>query len=318
MVNSKKKTRQPVWLRLRGYHVVTLKPDFDEHATGLERAIHQGIPAYPDMARPDFYDVALEEGWAYIHVYRDRHAVYLVAHSFSSFNSFSTDGSGEWKTQDIEMPESDKSSLIRRQTRQVDLLAGVLSRTLHNDPSLTYLIPNEPERRAMLPWFLRSLAVRASVLGGEIYTTDTIDGAALWIRPGRTQAIGRMLRAGLLTAPFRLGWAAFRRFVNLSKCVEEAHRRLARGAHWYLMVLGVEPSNRDALQRTLIEPVLSRADSEGLPCYLETFSPANLPFFKRLGFRIEGAGRIQGGPSFWAMVRAPRDTIESRLASDVI
>src|SRR5262252_8025790 len=70
MVNSKKKTRQPVWLRLRGYHVVTLKPDFDEHATGLERAIHQGIPAYPDMARPDFYDVALEEGWAYIHVYR--------------------------------------------------------------------------------------------------------------------------------------------------------------------------------------------------------------------------------------------------------
>jgi hypothetical protein len=40
---------------------------------------------------------------------------------------------------------------------------------------------NEPDRRAVLPWFLGSLAVHASLLGGEIYAMDTIDGAALWI-----------------------------------------------------------------------------------------------------------------------------------------
>ena len=38
--------------------------------TELERAIEEGIPAYPDLARADFYDVELEDHWAYIHVYR--------------------------------------------------------------------------------------------------------------------------------------------------------------------------------------------------------------------------------------------------------
>jgi hypothetical protein len=111
MVKSEKKTRNPVWIKLCGYHVVALKPQFDERALELEWAIQRGIPAYPDLARADFYDVALEEGWAYIHVYRDGHAVYLVAYSLSTFNSFSTDGSDELKTDGVEMHESDQSSI---------------------------------------------------------------------------------------------------------------------------------------------------------------------------------------------------------------
>ena len=94
MVKSEKETRDVVWLRLRGYRVAALKPEFGEHAIELEHAIHEGIPAYPDSARADFYDVALEGGWAYIHVYRESRAVYLVAHSPSTFDSFSTDDSG--------------------------------------------------------------------------------------------------------------------------------------------------------------------------------------------------------------------------------
>jgi len=89
MVNSETKTRDLVWLKLRDYHVVAMKPEFDQHAIELESAIQGGMPAYPDLARVDFYDVVLEDGWAYIHVYRDRHAVYLVAHSLPTFNSFS-------------------------------------------------------------------------------------------------------------------------------------------------------------------------------------------------------------------------------------
>jgi hypothetical protein len=80
MVKSEKKMRDLVWLRLRGYHAVSLKPEFDGHTVALERAIREGVLVYPDLARPDFYDVVLEEGWAYIHVYRDEQVVYLVAY----------------------------------------------------------------------------------------------------------------------------------------------------------------------------------------------------------------------------------------------
>jgi hypothetical protein len=102
MLRSERKPENTVWLRLPGYHVVALKPELDDHAAELERTIHQGIPAYPDLARADFYDVALEKGWAYIHVHRDRHAVYVVAHFRSTFSSFSADRSGEWKNERFE------------------------------------------------------------------------------------------------------------------------------------------------------------------------------------------------------------------------
>lgn len=59
------------------------------------------------------------------------------------------------------------------------------------------------------------------------------------------------------------------------------------------------------MSEALIEPVLSRADSTGMPCYLETFSEKRLSFYKDFGFRITGAGRIPDeGPNFWAMTRA--------------
>ena len=50
MVNSETKTRDLVWLKLRDYHVVAMKPEFDQHAIELESAIQGGMPAYPDLA----------------------------------------------------------------------------------------------------------------------------------------------------------------------------------------------------------------------------------------------------------------------------
>jgi hypothetical protein len=81
MVKSEKKPMEPVWLKLPGYRVAALKPEFGEHAIELERAIHEGMAAYSDPVRADFYDVELEAGWAYIHVRRDGQVVYLVVGS---------------------------------------------------------------------------------------------------------------------------------------------------------------------------------------------------------------------------------------------
>jgi hypothetical protein len=80
MTQLEKRTRDTVWLRLPGYRVASLKSEFGEYTFELERAIQEGILACPDPARADFYDIALEWGSAYIHVYRDGRAVYLVAH----------------------------------------------------------------------------------------------------------------------------------------------------------------------------------------------------------------------------------------------
>jgi hypothetical protein len=82
MTKAQKKTADRVWLRLSDYQVVGLKPEIDEYAIRLERAIQNGVPACPDSTRTDFYDVEFEDGHAYIHVYRETRTIYLVARSF--------------------------------------------------------------------------------------------------------------------------------------------------------------------------------------------------------------------------------------------
>jgi len=83
---------------------------------------------------------------------------------------------------------------------------------------------------------------------------------------------------------------------------------LAGGPHWYLIAHGMEQSKQEgSFTPTLLEPVLSKADGQGLPCYLETFCERNVPFYEACGFRVQGAGRFpRGGPNFWAMMRAPQ------------
>jgi hypothetical protein len=317
MVKAERKPEDGVWLKLPGYEVVPLNTQLDGHVKQLTRAIHQGVRAHPDLARQDFYDVEIENGWDYIHVRTLTQKVYLVAHFASRFSSSSSNGisSGDEEMDtkqasalNVSDREEDSSTPNVPQTGQIDLLAIILSRAFHEQPTFTYLIPDERERRAVLPWFFRSLAIRASQFCGEIYTTETVQGGALWISPGRAHTFGRVLRTGMLTAPFRLGKASFRRCLSLKARLEEVHRRVASGPHWYLMALGVESADKDNIIRAaLIDPMLSRADSDGLPCYLESFNPADLPFYKSRGFRIEGAGRIAGGgPNFWALLRTPR------------
>jgi hypothetical protein len=84
MLKSQEKATDAICLRLSGYRVAALKPEFRDQAMELEQAIRKGVAAYPDMTRPDFYDVELASGSAYIHVYRDIQAVYLVNHSLET------------------------------------------------------------------------------------------------------------------------------------------------------------------------------------------------------------------------------------------
>ncbi|PYS53196.1 MAG: hypothetical protein DMG13_13620 [Acidobacteria bacterium] len=74
---------EPILLRTQSYNVVPLDPRLN--GSELERAITRGIPAYPDLHRPDFYDLELDNGWAYVHICDDLRTVYLVAYFDSPF-----------------------------------------------------------------------------------------------------------------------------------------------------------------------------------------------------------------------------------------
>src|SRR5262249_26305452 len=100
------------------------------------------------------------------------------------------------------------------ETREVNSLSNILSRALHNEPHLEYLIPDEETRHTVSPWFFQ-IAINVSRLFGEIYTTDSAEGAALWIRLEHRWSIRQVVQTGTLGIPFDLEGRILRRCLKL-------------------------------------------------------------------------------------------------------
>jgi len=198
--------------------------------------------------------------------------------------------------------------LIESDTSRFDQLASALSRSFQNEPRIRYMVPDEHVRRVVLPCFFRSVAIPSSLLCGQVSTTETMHGGALWIGPWCPVTFELMFRWAIPEIRARLGLASIRRCVKVGAHLDQVRQRLARKRHWYLMAFGVEPSKESAgLRNAMIEPVLAEADSDALPCYVETFVERDVRFYGSHGFRLEGVGRLpDGGPNFWVMIRTPR------------
>lgn len=83
--------------------------------------------------------------------------------------------------------------------------------------------------------------------------------------------------------------------------------------HWYLQLLATHPDwQRKGLGAALMEVVFERADAEGLACYLETETPANVAYYRRHGFEVRSEWDVDPtgisgtpGPHMWGMLRSP-------------
>ena len=147
----------------------------------------------------------------------------------------------------------------------------VLGRAFFDDPLMEYIFPEEARRERPVTWLMER-GVRYGLRYGEVHTTAGVDGAAVWLPPGETDMTPlRMMRVGLLLAPFRVGFSAFRRFLAATDYLEEQHKRDMPSRHWHLAILGVDPSRQgQGIGGALMQPIIARADSAGLSCYLET------------------------------------------------
>jgi len=201
------------------------------------------------------------------------------------------------------------SPAVRIRTSQVELLQRVLTRAFYNNAGVTYIFPDPDVRRAALSWFFSSVAIPASRLCGEVYTTLNVDGGVLWIRPGVDVSIRHAVRTEMMSLPFMLDRSSIKRWHHVTGYLETVRRNVAGKMHWYLFALGMDPSRTGkAFPGSLLDPVLAEADWDLRHCYVETFDEKDLPFYRQQGFQINSAGQIpNGGPDFWTLIRPTRE-----------
>ena len=190
------------------------------------------------------------------------------------------------------------ASIVPLQRKDLPRAAAALARAFHDDPLQTYVLPDPAMRAERSPAHFAPILEYGLRFGTVLTTSGEPQGAAVWLPPGETAVTDeRSVEAGLDRLPEVLGADAAERFFSVLATVDPHHRTDVPSDHWYVLVLGVEPSAQGrGVGRALLTPILEDARRDRLPCYLETSQPRNVEFYQHLGFKVlrdivdEGSG----------------------------
>lgn len=168
-------------------------------------------------------------------------------------------------------------------------------------------------------WFLRAdskhdaarrrlfgFLVAMGLADGEIWRPETGGAAAIWL-PSESLGPSPFLQE-LRILPTILqatGFSRLQRMADMRAMMDKHHPKSP--PHAYLWFVGVRPQAQGlGVGSRLLAHGLARIDRQGLPAYLESSSPANVPLYRRHGFEvIEVLKARPDAPEMWAMWREP-------------
>ena len=192
----------------------------------------------------------------------------------------------------------------RAERRDIAPLTLVLARAFDEDPFYNWLLPAGPRRAERFTAIFDLILSQMSDGLEETFTTDDAAGAALWLKPG-LHKLSLWTQARLLPSFARiLGWTNIPRGLRIMEHMDALHARYAPGPHFYLSVLGVDPSQQGRGTGTaLLKPMFDRCDQERRLVYLETAREKNVAFYERHGFVVAAKTPHADFPTFWSMTR---------------
>jgi ribosomal protein S18 acetylase RimI-like enzyme len=185
----------------------------------------------------------------------------------------------------------------RATVAEIPRLCLTAMRAFSHDPVLRWLYPDDAEFEADRGGVFRIPMMRwlAHV---ETWTTDDAVAVAAWVPPGRPE-IDVDIGPTAEQPAWRLERFDALRGVMTANTPSEPH--------WYLNLLATHPDwQRQGLGGALMGVMFERADADGLACYLETETPANVAYYRHHGFEVRGEWDVRAdGPHMWGMWRKP-------------
>jgi ribosomal protein S18 acetylase RimI-like enzyme len=179
----------------------------------------------------------------------------------------------------------------------VPQLAGTATRAFADDPVMRWFFPDDGDYERLQPEVVGYMA-RRWLATSTCWCTD--DGVALagWVPPGRPSV--EVARPVVEHPEWRL-----ERFGAIRAALDD---NTPTEPHWYLNMLATHPDwQRRGLGSALMGVVFEAADRDGLPCYLETETPANVAYYRHHGFEVRSEWDLAlGGPHMWGMLRRAR------------
>lgn len=186
-----------------------------------------------------------------------------------------------------------------------DEASVVLADAYLDDPGWVAVGPDSPRRRhAYTRRICRGALAIVDRWGGRIWCVQR-DGAVAGVLtscdPGQwpPPALRATVRQSL--GPVIAGPATLWRSLAADATMHKHH---PQEPHFYVWMLAVSPKHqRTGVGRALLNTALGRAEEFGLPAYLETANPENLPYYASFGFRETGEAKLPRDVPIWSMMR---------------
>jgi GNAT superfamily N-acetyltransferase len=183
-------------------------------------------------------------------------------------------------------------------------VASALGSAFAEDPVLCWMSGEADCERRMAPFWRTITAIELAKADHEMFVSEDGASVALWkgidkwkSRPGEMLRLApAMVRSLRARGPLGL---------RLLTEMEKVH---PTEPHYYLECLGTRRDRQGkGAGSAVIEKMLQRCDAEGVPAYLESSNPRNVPFYARHGFVETGVIEApKGGPKLTPMWRDPR------------
>jgi ribosomal protein S18 acetylase RimI-like enzyme len=176
--------------------------------------------------------------------------------------------------------------------------AGILARAFANDPVARWIYADEIEYWLDFPAFVQASAGKAFAYD-TVYQAPGATGCALWLPPhvrADENSINMIINASLLGTKAEETLAF----------VDALSRHRPHTPHWYLAMIGVEPSRQaQSIGSELMRQVVDACDADRAFAYLEATTEENSRFYERFGFRTVTSIQLGSSPTLYAMVREP-------------
>jgi GNAT superfamily N-acetyltransferase len=159
-------------------------------------------------------------------------------------------------------------------------VSDVLVLAFSADPGARWTWPEPHQYLAHFPELVRAFGGKAFAHQSAYYF-EGYGGAALWLPPGIQSDEDALMALFQRTASPQIQG-------DLAKVFENMASYHPTEPHWYLPLIGVDPSLQgNGLGAALLKHGLVRCDRDNKPAYLESTTPRNIPH-QRHGFEVLG------------------------------
>ncbi len=136
---------------------------------------------------------------------------------------------------------------------------------------------------------------------------DNETGAVIWSRPLDQRIEVRRSEEKKSFLYHFMGQKSLETYLAIGDFMSSKTESIIDDRFWYLSIVGIHPDSQGkGLGRLLIEKQLQSADKLQIPTFLETFTPRNMSFYNRLGYKsVASFFEPTTNAEYWIMIRDP-------------